>query len=105
MKIDQTGKPFTPAASSSRPGQGKTIETEGRPASATAPADSVELKSSSLKLAALESGLGSQPAIDSAKVDEIRQAIADGRFRVNPDAIADKLVASVKELLAGRKDG
>ena len=30
---------------------------------------------------------------DSAKVDSIRQAIREGRFSVNPEAIADRLIA------------
>ena len=52
----------------------------------------------------MEGTLASQPVVDSARVNEIRQAIAEGKFKINPDAIADKLVASVKELLANRKD-
>ena len=42
---------------------------------------------------------GAEPAFNADKVAEIRQAIADGKFSVRTDAIADKLMASVKELL------
>ncbi|MBM3114526.1 flagellar biosynthesis anti-sigma factor FlgM [Jeongeupia naejangsanensis] len=36
---------------------------------------------------------------DSERVAALRQAIAEGRFSVRADAIADKLIDSVKELL------
>ena len=39
------------------------------------------------------------PAIDQKKVDEIRQAIADGRFKVDANRVADGLIASVREML------
>ena len=45
---------------------------------------------------------GSDPAFDSAKVERIAQAIRDGKFKVNAEAIADKLIVNAEELL-GRK--
>lgn len=47
-------------------------------------------------------GTGSQD-VNSARVEEIRQAIADGRLEFRAERIADQLVASVEELL-GRND-
>jgi negative regulator of flagellin synthesis FlgM len=60
---------------------------------------SVQLNGMSGKLATLKSELAASPAFDSARVDAIKQAIRDGQLRVNPEAIADKLLASVGELL------
>jgi negative regulator of flagellin synthesis FlgM len=37
---------------------------------------------------------------DSDKVNRIAQAIRDGKFQVNPEAIADKLIANAQELLS-----
>ena len=45
---------------------------------------------------------GSDPAFDTAKVERIAQAIRDGKFTVNAEAIADKLIINAEELL-GRK--
>jgi negative regulator of flagellin synthesis FlgM len=42
------------------------------------------------------------PTFDSAKVERIAQAIRDGKFTVNAEAIADKLIINAEELL-GRK--
>lgn len=50
-------------------------------------------------LASLQTELA-QPAFDAAKVEDIKQAIRDGKFEVNADAVADKLIASVQDLLA-----
>ena len=38
-------------------------------------------------------------SFDSAKVDRIRQSISDGTYKVNPEAIADKLIANAQDLL------
>ena len=37
---------------------------------------------------------------DAEKVARISQAIEDGSFKVNPEAIADKLIANAQELLS-----
>jgi negative regulator of flagellin synthesis FlgM len=39
-------------------------------------------------------------AFDAAKVEQMQQKIKDGTFAVNPDAIADKLIANAREQLA-----
>jgi len=44
----------------------------------------------------------SDPTFDSAKVERIAQAIRDGKFSINAEAIADKLILNAEELL-GRK--
>lgn len=37
---------------------------------------------------------------DAKKVDRIAQAIREGRFEINADAIADKLIGNAQELLS-----
>lgn len=39
--------------------------------------------------------------IDTAKVEEIRQAIAEGRIKIDPSKIADGLLASLREFSQG----
>lgn len=40
------------------------------------------------------------PVVDAARVAEIKQAISEGRFQINPERIADGLLESVREMLA-----
>jgi negative regulator of flagellin synthesis FlgM len=39
------------------------------------------------------------PEFDAQKVASISKAIAEGTFKINPEAIADKLIANAQELL------
>lgn len=42
---------------------------------------------------------GSEGAFNAQRVAEIRQAISEGRFQINPERIADGLITSVREML------
>jgi negative regulator of flagellin synthesis FlgM len=73
----------------------------GTPAGATAtatPASSATVELSS-EATALASAAG-DGSFDAEKVDRIGKSIANGTFKVNPEAIADKLIANAQELLA-----
>lgn len=67
------------------------------PGAKAEPSAQVDLSASAAVLAE-----GADPAFDTSKVERIAQAIRDGKFKVNPEAIADKLIANAEELL-GRK--
>jgi negative regulator of flagellin synthesis FlgM len=43
------------------------------------------------------------PPIDSARISEIKQAISDGRFTINAGAIADRLIASARDLIDSQR--
>lgn len=94
MKIDSSISKTVATPS----GESKVVRN--KPASAQGSATEVRLTSSS-QLQALSGG-ESQP-MDSAKVEAIKQAIAEGRFKINPEKIADGLLSSVKELLMNQK--
>jgi len=44
-------------------------------------------------------GSSNSPEVDTAKVNAMRTAIAQGTFKPNPEAIADKLLSSAGEML------
>jgi negative regulator of flagellin synthesis FlgM len=67
-------------------------------AAAPEPSAKVALSSSANALKASQI----DPTFDTAKVDRIAQAIRDGKFEVNADAIADKLIQNAQELLGRR---
>ncbi|BBE51493.1 Anti-sigma-28 factor, FlgM [Ferriphaselus amnicola] len=43
--------------------------------------------------------MSNTPVVDVAKVAEIRQAISEGRFQINSGVVADRLIATARELL------
>jgi negative regulator of flagellin synthesis FlgM len=65
------------------------------PAAAGEPSARVELSSQ----ATVAGNEASRADFDSEKVARIAQAIRDGKFQVNAEAIADKLIANAQELL------
>ena len=60
---------------------------------------SVSLGSTATQLNTMESSMANTPVVDSAKVAEIRQAISDGHFKVNSEVVADRLIATVRDLI------
>ncbi len=50
----------------------------------------------------LQGTLSNVPEIDAAKVSEIKQAISEGRFKVNPEKVADGLLDSVRQMLSSQ---
>ena len=77
----------------------------GRAAPATtapltsAPAiDQVDVSAAAAQLGGAGSG-----DFDQAKVDAIRSAIREGRFTINPERIADQLIADAAALLRPRQ--
>jgi negative regulator of flagellin synthesis FlgM len=77
----------------SRPGVSKA----GEPIAET---ERVQVSDLAARLNQLESQFGGN--FDAKKVEEVRTAIAEGRFKVNTEAVADRLLSSVAELL-GKK--
>lgn len=47
-----------------------------------------------------QAGTDASQDIDAARVDELREAIREGRLEIKPERIADGLIASVQDLLA-----
>src|SRR5690606_936589 len=59
----------------------------------------IELSPLGAQLAGIEASLADLPVVDAQRVEEIKAAISEGRFKVNPDVIADRLLDTVKELI------
>ena len=41
-----------------------------------------------------------QQPVNTARIQEIKQAISEGRFKINPEAIADRLLESARDLVS-----
>jgi negative regulator of flagellin synthesis FlgM len=92
MKVESTGKPF-----------GVSYAKDASPSSAKKALRNAE---GEIRLSDLASQLQSadEGSFDAARVAEIKRAISEGRFAINADAIADRLIASARELLSRRQD-
>jgi len=103
MKIGTSHESAAAAVNADKPASAKA----GRPAGTTSPATSstpaepeasaqLELSPTAASLmAASDDG-----SFDAAKVARISQAISDGKFTINADAIAGKMISNAQELLS-----
>jgi negative regulator of flagellin synthesis FlgM len=66
--------------------------------SASEPSAKVALSSTASSL--LQDVTAKTAEFDTAKVARISQAITDGKYTIDPEVIADKLIANAKELLS-----
>jgi negative regulator of flagellin synthesis FlgM len=87
MKIDSSYKPtppvITPKAATPQPAATNAGATD---------AVSLSQMAGSLQI-------GEKPPINTARIQEIKQAISEGRFKINPEAIADRLIESARDLV------
>jgi negative regulator of flagellin synthesis FlgM len=81
---------------------GKTVGPQGAAAPAST-RDKIDITSLSAQLAQLEKALNAVGEVDVARVDAIKQAISEGRFRIDSEVVAEKLLQSVREFLANQK--
>lgn len=83
MKIENTYKPTT-APVAARPAQPQATAATAQEA---------------VSLSPLAGSLQEKPPINTARTQEIKLAISQGRFKINPEAIASRLIDSARELL------
>lgn len=79
-------KPAAPSAP-----EAKAPATDAAPASKGA-SDQVVLSQEAQTLGRLQAKINTSPDVDLEKVAEIRRAIAEGRFEINPERIAENML-------------
>ena len=88
--------------SSSNPAGAPLVkDTRGHSVSKTSSASSDDVQLSPLSTQ-LSSSDDEQP-YDAVRVSEIKQAISEGRFKINAGAIADSLITSAQELVDSQR--
>lgn len=100
MKIDKNSNPLPTSSvaegATRATGNGKSGHAAAQQGAAST---SVSLGSTATQLHSMENSMANAPVVDAAKVAEIKQAIADGRFQVNTSLVADRLIATVRDLI------
>ncbi len=65
--------------------------------------NNVHLSPNIAKLQNIDSSFASDSIVNTARVQEIKQAISEGNFQINPEVVADRLLETVKELIQSKK--
>lgn len=91
MKIESSYKPNTPPV---------TPRTQPKTPAETAStaAEAVSISSLSSTLQASE-----KPPVNAARIQEIKDAIAQGKFKINPEAIAGRLIETARDLVNAQR--
>lgn len=67
------------------------------------PSHNVQISPLSTQLQGIQQTKASGAVFEAKKVEEIKLAIAEGRFQVNAEKVADGLLETVKDLLNSRR--
>lgn len=90
MKIDHAYQPsLTPLTGRNKTGNANVQESES---------DAVSVSSLASTLQS-----GEQPPVNAQRIQEIKDAISQGRFTINTEAIADSLISSARDLIASQR--
>ena len=101
MKIEGSIKSVSSNAVQQEPGRsGKEPSAD---VAAPPVSTNVKLSSLSSQLQMIEKSFADTPVVDAARVAELKQAISDGRFKVNADAVADRLIETVRQLIRAHR--
>lgn len=98
MKIDKSLQPVSTVSVS----DGKR-RTDLTPNTNVEQENNVHLSSNVAKLQNIDSNSASGSIVNTARIQEIKQAISEGSFQINPEVVADRLLETVKELIHSRK--
>lgn len=103
--LKSVGLPGGSAAPARDNPQATNTSTAAESAAPTTPVVPKDASSVSPQLQQVQNVLASTPAVNSDRVREIKQAIAEGRFTINPEKIADGLIKNVREQLRDNRAG
>ena len=102
MKIDTPSKPLPGIGDVTTRAPGKDKSSQPSVAQQQPASTSVSLGSTATQLRSMESSASNATSFNEAKVAEIKQAISEGRFQMNSAMVADRLIASVRDLIDGK---
>ena len=80
---------------------GVSSDAPARPVEA---ADSLRLTGEATNLQAIERELTTAPAIDAQRVAAVRESLQNGTYKINPDAIASRMLDLDQQLQDDRSD-
>jgi negative regulator of flagellin synthesis FlgM len=73
-------------------------QSAGKAGSSAASESDVHLTGASRNLAAIEQSLKEMPAVDDLRVSMVRQRLASGDYKIDPQRVADRLLSIERDL-------
>ncbi len=74
--------------------------TDGRKTETTASPSNIDVSDTARTLAALEEKIAGTPVVSEARVEAVRRALDEGRYHVDAQRVADKMMRFESDLLA-----
>lgn len=74
--------------------------TDGRKPETTGSSSSIDVSDTARTLAALEEKIAAAPVVSEARVEAVRRALDEGRYHVDAQRVADKMLRFESDLLA-----
>jgi negative regulator of flagellin synthesis FlgM len=74
--------------------------TDGRKPDTTGSTSNIDVSDTARTLAALEEKIAGTPVVNEARVDAVRRALDEGRYHVDAQRVADKMLRFEGDLLA-----
>ena len=72
----------------------------GKKAETTGSVSNIDVSDNARTLAALENHIGTLPVVNESRVDAVRRAMDEGRYHIDPQRVADKMMRFEVDLLA-----
>ncbi len=79
------------------PGNKPSVSTDS-PARPVDAAASLKLTGEATSLQALQRELSTAPAVDASRVQAVRESLQNGTYKINPDAIASRMLELDQQL-------
>ena len=99
MKIEGSVKAASSLLSSDARPKAATMAAKQMPQGDT----TVAISSLSSSLGKAEAAIAASPTVNKERVAELRLAIAEGRFKIDPQRVADGLINSVRDMLQAQR--
>ena len=98
-KIDGLSPPAARVVDTAQQAVARAGGDRSTPVDAARPTDSVRLTGEATGLqAAVETQLGQPAPFDASRVESVRAALANGTYRIDPQEIANRLVALERQM-------
>jgi negative regulator of flagellin synthesis FlgM len=83
-------------------GEPKSRGSKNAAPATSAASEKVELSALAGRMREVEASLANVPVADAGRIAEIKQAMAEGRFKVDASKVADGLIDSVRQMIASQ---